>query len=77
MIYLLLSIVFSTLIFVIFKYFDVFKIDTLKAIIVNYVVAFILGFVLAEIDFSVKELPNLPGFLGQLRWVCYLFLSFL
>jgi len=52
-IYLLLSIVFSTLIFVIFKYFDVFKIDILKAIIVNYIFAFILGFVLAEIDFSV------------------------
>ncbi len=66
MIYLLLSIVFSTLIFVIFKYFDVFKIDTLKAIIVNYVVAFILGFVLAEIDFSVKELPNLPWFFGAI-----------
>ena len=66
MIYLLLSIVFSTSLFVIFKYFDIFKIDTLKAIVVNYIVAFILGFVLAEIDFSVAELPSQPWFFGAM-----------
>ncbi|CAL2074708.1 EamA family transporter [Tenacibaculum sp. 190524A02b] len=43
MIYLILSIVFSTSLFVIFKYFNVFKVNTLQAIVVNYIVAFILG----------------------------------
>ena len=36
------------LLFVIFKYFGIFKIDVLKAIVVNYIVAFTLGFVSAE-----------------------------
>lgn len=64
MIYLLLSVVFSTSLFVIFKYFDIFKIDTLKAIVVNYIVAFVLGFVLADSSIPVGELPNQPWFLG-------------
>jgi drug/metabolite transporter (DMT)-like permease len=63
-IYLLLSVVFSTSLFVIFKYFDIFKIDTLKAIVVNYIVAFVLGFVLADSSIPVGELPNQPWFLG-------------
>ena len=66
MIYLILSIVFSTSLFVIFKYFDVFKIDTLKAIVINYIVAFTLGFLLAEIDFSIAEVPNQPWFFGAI-----------
>ena len=36
MIYLLLSILFSTGLFIIFKYFGIFKVDILKAIFVNY-----------------------------------------
>ena len=38
MIHLILSILFSTSLFVIFKYFKVFKINTLQAIVVNYFV---------------------------------------
>ena len=66
MIYLILSVVFSTSLFVIFKYFDFYKIDTLKAIVVNYIVAFILGFVFTEIDFSVTDLPSQPWFFGAM-----------
>lgn len=66
MIYLLLSIVVSTSLFVIFKYFDIYKIDTLKAIIVNYLVAFTMGFVLAEIDISLTELPAQEWFFGAM-----------
>lgn len=62
MIHLLLSILFSTGLFVIFKYFGVYKVDTLKAIFVNYIVAFILGFTLAERSFSFIELPSQPWF---------------
>lgn len=66
MIYLLLSILISTGLFVIFKYFGVYKVDVLKAIFINYIVAFILGFIFAERDFSVVEIPNQPWFLGAL-----------
>ena len=38
----------------------------LKAIFINYIVAFILGFTFAERDFSVVEIPNQPWFLGAL-----------
>lgn len=66
MIYLLLSILFTTSLFVIFKYYGIYKIDTIKAIVVNYYVAFSLGFVFAERSFSVIEIPQQPWFLGSL-----------
>ncbi len=46
MIYLLLSIVASSFIFVVFKLFARFKVNTLHAIIVNYFVAFLCGMLL-------------------------------
>lgn len=66
MIYLILSILISTSLFVIFKYFDVYKIDTLKAIVVNYLVAFTFGFVLAEIDLPITEISNQKWFSGAI-----------
>ena len=66
MIYLLFSVLFSTSLFVIFKYFDIYKIDTLKAIVVNYLVAFGLGFGLSEITFSLNEIPEKPWFFGAI-----------
>ncbi|AGC78742.1 EamA-like transporter family protein [Nonlabens dokdonensis] len=45
MIWLILSIATSSLLYVIFKYFQVFKVNTLHAIIVNYVVACFTGLV--------------------------------
>ena len=66
MIYLLLSVFFSTSLFVIFKYFDIYKIDTLKAIVINYIVAFILGFVLAEESITFANIPDQPWFFGAL-----------
>ena len=64
MIYLLLSILFSTGLFVIFKYFGIYKVDVLKAIFVNYIVAFIMGFALTESSFTFSEIPNQPWFIG-------------
>lgn len=64
MIYLLLSILISSGLFVIFKYFGIYKVDVLKAIFVNYVVAFIMGFAFAGKDFSLTEIPDQPWFLG-------------
>ncbi|PQJ82344.1 EamA family transporter [Polaribacter glomeratus] len=66
MIHLLLSILFSTGLFVIFKYFGIYKVDILKAIFVNYIVALTLGFTLAERSFSITELPNQPWFYGAI-----------
>jgi drug/metabolite transporter (DMT)-like permease len=61
-----LSVVFATSLFVIFKYFEIFKVDTLKAIVVNYIVAFILGFLLSENSISLAEIPGQPWFEGAL-----------
>ncbi|MHB0756660.1 EamA family transporter [Polaribacter sp. M15] len=66
MIFLLLSILISTGLFVIFKYFGIYKVDVLKAIFINYIVAFIMGFVFAERKFSILEIPLQPWFLGAL-----------
>ena len=66
MIYLILSVVFSTSLFVIFKYFEVFKIDTLKAIVVNYIVAFVLGFVLASEKMAIADIPSQPWVFGAI-----------
>ena len=47
---LILSIFFLTSRFVIFKYFDVYKIDTLKAISINYLVACGIGFYNSDVQ---------------------------
>ncbi|WP_298778638.1 EamA family transporter [uncultured Polaribacter sp.] len=64
MIYLFLSILFSSGLFVIFKYFGIYKVDVLKAIFVNYIVAFTMGFTLDKSSFSISEVPNQPWFFG-------------
>ena len=45
--FLVLSIVFSTFINLVFKWFTVFKIDKIQAILVNYLVCFVIGFLLS------------------------------
>lgn len=64
MIYLILSILISSGLFVIFKYFGIYKVDVLKAIFINYIIAFTMGFTFAERSFSVVEVPNQPWFFG-------------
>ena len=54
-IYLLLSIVFSTFINLVFKWFSVFKVNKIQAIIVNYLVCFSIGFVLSG-DFNLLKI---------------------
>ena len=66
MIFLLLSILFSTGLFVIFKYFGIYKIDVLKAIFVNYIVAFSMGFFFAERQIPFSEIYLQPWFSGAL-----------
>jgi drug/metabolite transporter (DMT)-like permease len=61
-----LSILFSTGLFVIFKYFGIYKVDVLKAIFINYIVAFSMGFLLAERQISIDEIYLEPWFLGAI-----------
>lgn len=63
MIYLLLSIVFNALIFLLFKWAERFRIKLLPAIIINYLAAATLGFLRTEhfSIFSLMEKSWLPG----------------
>ena len=63
---LALSIFFSSLIFVIFKLFEVYKVQTLYAIIVNYVTAFIVGVLSFEGQLTITEFPEKQWFYGAL-----------
>lgn len=60
MIWLLLSIASSTLIFAIFKLFAKYSINNLQAIVVNYYVAFAVGFLSGDFDFSVSDIVSKP-----------------
>ncbi len=64
--YLLLSILFSSFIFVIFKLYTRFKIETLYAIITNYVVACIVGLLFYEGTVELGNIPQKNWFLGAL-----------
>ncbi|MFN4234483.1 MAG: DUF3153 domain-containing protein [Bacteroidia bacterium] len=58
MFYLLLSILFSTLLVVIFKLFDKYRIPTFQAIVFNYLTAATLGFSLTGLNISINELTH-------------------
>lgn len=58
MIYLLLSIAASTLIFIIFKLFEKYKINTLQAIVVNYLTACVFGTLMYEDPIVISDIIN-------------------
>ncbi|MFO8236488.1 MAG: hypothetical protein R6U04_13910 [Bacteroidales bacterium] len=62
MIYLLLSILSSTSLFVIFKYADKYKIKNFDIIIVNYIVASIIGYSISEYNPDFFPLHQTPWF---------------
>lgn len=62
MIYLLLSILASTIIFINFKLFERFKIDILQAIVVNYYIAFITGIIAYDGTITLSKLPTYDWF---------------
>ncbi|MFN0728963.1 EamA/RhaT family transporter [Polaribacter gochangensis] len=74
MIYLVLSILISSLIFVVFKLFDVFKINTQQAIVVNYAIALSFGLGTSNVSVSIVEIPQQPWFLGAF-FLGFLFIS--
>lgn len=66
MIYLLLSILISSSLFVVFKLFEVYKVNTLQAIVTNYLVAFFIGYHKSEVQINLTEIPSQSWFLGAL-----------
>ncbi len=66
MIYLLLSILSSSIIFVVFKLFKRFEVNTLQAIIVNYFIACSVGYFGFVGDANISEIPSKPWFYGTL-----------
>ncbi len=62
MIYLLLSILASTLIFVVFKLFSTYKVNTLHAIVVNYFVACASGIIGYSGKITLSEIPSYDWF---------------
>jgi drug/metabolite transporter (DMT)-like permease len=62
LIYLLFCVLSSTLIFVVFKLFERFKINILQAITVNYITAFITGIIVYDQVVSISQLVNFNWF---------------
>jgi len=61
-----LSILFSSLIFVIFKLFDTHKVQTLYAIITNYITACLVGILFYSKPIQLYEIPKNDWFYGTL-----------
>ncbi len=62
MIYLTLSVLSSVIIFVVFKLFSRYQVNTLHAIVVNYIVACISGIVAYESSINFTEIPSYEWF---------------
>jgi drug/metabolite transporter (DMT)-like permease len=62
MISLLLAILFSSFLYLIFKVFLKFKINTLHAIVFNYVIAFSVGYFINPFDLHINNLLGKPWF---------------
>nr|WP_299068875.1 DMT family transporter [uncultured Allomuricauda sp.] len=76
MLNLVLSVLCSSLIFVIFKLFDVYKVQTLYAIITNYVVACTVGLILYEKEIDFNQIIHESWFLGTLALGIFFILVF-
>jgi drug/metabolite transporter (DMT)-like permease len=63
---LALSVLFSSLIFVVFKLFAIYRVQTVFGIIVNYVVACLVGLLFFEGSIELSEIPGKSWFPGTL-----------
>lgn len=64
MLSLSLSVLFASLIFVVFKFYERYEVDTLYAIVINYLMASTTGFVSYQGETSFIEIPSKPWFLA-------------
>ena len=60
MLYILFVVILSSLIFVVFKLFDRYKVDTFQAITVNYLVASIFGILIVGSEFNFSLISQKP-----------------
>ncbi len=74
MIYLVLSILISSSLYVIFKLFEVYKVNTFQAIVVNYIVAFIIGYLYSDVKIPISKIPHQDWFYGAL-FLGFLFIT--
>jgi len=66
LIYLLLSIASSSIIFLVFKLYDTFKVNTFQAIVVNYLIATTCGFMAYGKSIDLTIIPSYDWFPGTL-----------
>lgn len=74
MIYILLSVVFNTILFIVLKSYSRFKIDTLQALVVNYGIAFLMGLFMNDEPFQYNEITQKSWYFGSLM-LGFLFIS--
>ena len=74
MIYLLLSIAASTIILILFKLFDRYRVNTLQAIVVNYYVACVTGLATYKGSIDIQEIYTSKWFVGAVL-LGFLFIS--
>lgn len=74
-IYLLLSIVLTTSLFVCFKLFDKFQINTFQAIVANYFTACVMGVLFSEEYLTVEYIVSSDWFVHGV-WIGFLFILF-
>ena len=70
MIFLLLSVLSSSVIFVIFKLYNKYGVNTLQAIIVNYFIAFSVGLAIDDQPLDLQRIPGELWFPGTLVLGC-------
>ncbi len=73
--FLIATVFLTTSLFVIFKLFAKFQINTLQAIVVNYFSAFVIGILVAEEYYSFDYLTHTPWFIHGL-WIGFIFILF-
>jgi drug/metabolite transporter (DMT)-like permease len=66
LIYLILSVVISSSLFVIFKLFDKYQVNTLQAIVVNYITAFSCGFFFYGNGITLSEMTSRTWMTGAI-----------
>lgn len=64
MIYLILSIIISSSLYVVFKLFERYNINILQAILVNYIIAVLIGYFNSDVALSLVDIPKKPWFFG-------------
>ena len=74
MLYILLSVLLNASLFIIFKLFDKFKINTIQAIVINYYVAFGVAYYASDVNFSITKTPYEDWFLGTV-FLGFLFIT--